>query len=86
VVQLLVALFGSAAASLMGGDLTDIANATISGSISALTASGIGKLMLNISKSGIQAAIRAGILTGFIDAMSLSAKPVFACETASAVK
>ena len=76
-------LFGAAAASLMGGDISDVANAAITGAVSSAAGVGIGKLMYSISQSGIQAAVRYGILTGVFESILLGADPVFGSEMES---
>jgi RHS repeat-associated protein len=76
-------LFGAAAASLMGGDISDVANAAITGAVSAAAGVGIGKLIYSISQTGIQAAVRYGIFTGVFDSILLGADPVFGSEMES---
>ena len=46
-------------------------NAAITGTISGIVGPWIGGLALNISKIGLQAAIRAGLLTGMFEALML---------------
>jgi RHS repeat-associated protein len=73
-------LFGALAASLMGGDLADIANAGISGAASAAVGVGTGKVIYWLSNRGIQAAIYTGLATGGIDSVIFGADPVFGEE------
>lgn len=74
------ALFGAAAASLLGGDLADVGNAAISGLAAGYIGVGIGKLMTAISRTGIQAAIRTGIMAGTVEAILLESEPAIAVE------
>ena len=73
-------LFGAAAASLLGGDIVDQANATLSGGASTIIAGGIAKLTLSLSRSSFEAAVRTGLATGVINSILMKADPIFADE------
>jgi AmiR/NasT family two-component response regulator len=62
----------------MGGDISDVANADVSGTISAFVGAGVGNIVTTISKTGIQAAVRTGITTGVVDSILMVSDPVFA--------
>jgi hypothetical protein len=74
------ALFGAAAASVLGGDLNDVANTAISGLAAGFLGAGISNLMTAISRGGIQAAIRTGLMSGTVEAILLEAGPVLGNE------
>jgi RHS repeat-associated protein len=74
------ALFGAAATSLLGGDLTDVGNATITGLSAGYIGASISYFMEAISTTGIQAAARAGAMTGIIEAILLGSDPPFDTE------
>jgi len=74
------ALFAAAAASLLGGDLNDVGSTAISGLAAGYIGAGINNLMTAISRTGIQAAIRTGVMAGTVEAILLEAGPMLAVE------
>jgi len=73
-------LLTAAAVSLQGGDLSDVGNALIIGLSAGYIGTGIGNLIAAISKTGMQAAFRTGLLTGATNAIFLGSEPIIRSE------
>ena len=69
----------------MGGDISDVANAAVTGALGSIAGVGIGKLMYNVSRTGMQAAVRYGIITGVFESILQGADPLFGSEVDSAI-
>jgi RHS repeat-associated protein len=74
-------LFSTAATSLMGGSISDQLNSAVLGALSGIIGPSVGGLVLNVSKTGLQAAVRTGLLTGAIEAVIIGANPIFKIDT-----
>jgi len=75
---LLGGLAGALATSLTeGATNVDILNSAATGAISGLTGAGISAVVSQLARSGVEAAVRTGILTGLFDAVGMEADPIF---------
>ena len=71
------AIFSAAATSLLGGDLAEVGSAALSNLAAGYLGSGIGSLMYSISRTGLQAGVRTGVLAGALEALVFESDPLF---------